>query len=283
MRSGWNCYQLVRILPQWTNAVSLLVDIKLVSVQPSLRCSTGISPQAKPLPPTYCRFTRDLEATPTQMAFRFTGSAVCLQRQLLSACFDDVSDWTGPVGYIAEPVQECGVAFIWQTSTSDSNNTSENRWCINNPMQCSRCETWVCISTLEIMMISHVAAIVRACFAVLLQTQLRALVICQVDYCNSVLVGFTRTQPVERCRGGSSFGWAYRCLHSSAPMYLANSLNLRTAAEGNTCLRYAAAVCAGDPSFDSGWSDIRRFSPCLEFVIVSDAICTVARYISSSA
>jgi hypothetical protein len=55
---------LVRILPQWTNAVRPLVDVQCGAILPSVWSSTGISPRAKSLPPIHCRFTRDCEATP---------------------------------------------------------------------------------------------------------------------------------------------------------------------------------------------------------------------------
>ena len=101
----------------------------------------------------------------------------------------------------------------------------------------------------------------------MLVTLLRALVIGKVDYCSSVLVGvsktqLTRLQSVLNAAARLVFSvrrsehvtpllcelhWlkvperiqfrlcilAYRCLHGTAPTYLADSLHLTTATEGN--------------------------------------------------
>ena len=104
-------------------------------------------------------------------------------------------------------------------------------------------------------------------------TLIRALVISKVDYCNSVLAGISgvlisRLQSVlnaaarlivaarksdritplleelhwlkvpERIRF-LMCGLAYRCLHGTAPAYLADSLQLATMVEGRRCLRSA--------------------------------------------
>lgn len=107
-------------------------------------------------------------------------------------------------------------------------------------------------------------------------TLIRALVISKVDYCNSVLVGISgalisRLQSVLNAAARLIFAarksdhitplleelhWlkvperirfrlcvlAFRCLHGTAPTYLADSLQLATTVEGRRCLRSADAM-----------------------------------------
>ena len=114
----------------------------------------------------------------------------------------------------------------------------------------------------DMSMRTHVTAVVRACFAALRQirsvrrslsrhvllTLVRALIVSKVDYCNSVLAGVPgqlqdRLQSVLNAAARLVFSamrseritplrvtfrlcvLAYRCLHGTAPAYLAESLH----------------------------------------------------------
>ena len=134
-------------------------------------------------------------------------------------------------------------------------------------------------------MAAHVTATVKACFAALRQlrsvrrslsreallTLIRALIVCKLDYCCSVLVGVSgtlqrRLQSVFNAAARLVFSerksehvtpllqelhwlkvpetiqfrlcvFVHRCFHSNAPPYLAETLRLTSDVESRRCLR----------------------------------------------
>ena len=212
-------------------------------------------------------------ADDTQIYGFCSPSDVAALQERVSVCFDDVSAWMMTNRLQLNPAK---TEVLWCASARRQHQVPAGPVRIGNasvlPVSTVR-DLGVHLNS-DVTLSTHVTATVRACFAVLRQIRsvrrsltrdalialLRALAICKVDYCSSILAGVTgswlgRLQSVLNAAARLVFSarrsdhvtpllrelhwlkvpervWfrlcvlAYRCLHGTAPAYLAESLHL---------------------------------------------------------
>ena len=205
-------------------------------------------------------------------------------QQRLSTCIDDVSLWMKSNRLQLNPTKS---EVLWCASVRRQQQIPTGPVRIGDtlvsPVTAVR-DLGVYLDA-DVSMTAHVTATVRTCFAALRQirsvrrslsreallTLIRALVVTKLDYCNSVLVGVSRSlhrrlQSVFNAAARLVFStrrsehvtpllrdlhWlkvpervqfrlcvlAYRCLHGTAPPYLAETLHLTSSVESRRRLR----------------------------------------------
>jgi len=127
-------------------------------------------------------------------------------QQRVSVCIDDVSQW---MTFNRLQLHPAKTEILWCASTRRQHQLPTGPVCISNttvlPVTAVR-DLGVYLNA-DVSMAAHVTATVRTCFAALRQirsvrrslsreallTLIRALVVSKLEYCNSVLVGVSRT------------------------------------------------------------------------------------------
>ena len=205
-------------------------------------------------------------------------------QQRLSTCIDDVSLWMKSNRLQLNPTKSevlwCASARCQQQIPTGPVRIGDTSVC---PVTAVR-DLGVYLDA-DVSMTAHVTATVRTCFAALRQirsmrrslsreallTLIHALVVSKLDYCNSVLVGVSRSLQRRLQSVLNAAAWlvsstrrsehttplfrdlhwlkvpehvqfrlcvlAYRCLHGTAPSYLAETLQLTSSVESRRRLR----------------------------------------------